>query len=457
LDDLSSLDFDDVVLADAIAGLQDVIEAEKLFQAPPLTEYGSIHGDFEAVKDNVENNLKQVTLELTENCNLRCKYCIYLDDNEIHRNFTSKDMSWPTAKKAIDYALKHTDKEIAITFYGGEPLLKFGLLKQCVEYIKNINNDKKISHSMTTNLTLVTKEIAEYLAEQNFFAVVCSLDGPEDIHDENRLTIDGKGSFSKAIQGLRYLVDAYGDRAELYLSISMVMTLPATPQKLEKIQKFFDSLSWLPKKINKSTSYVAISSTERIERIKMKKIYSGENKIFDYVDPLSNWSKEKTLFSDDIDVENIFTSFYIQTAQVMIHKRIITDKPIGSYALGGCCIPASRRLFITTEGNFSLCEKIGNAPFIGNVEDGINLDKIKKHYLDDYINISKKMCADCWAIRLCGLCYVDCYNADGIVEEYKEDLCGSTIFGVERALIDYHEVLERFPERLEYLNDIVLT
>ena len=457
LEGLASLNIDDAVLSDVLNNIISVIESIKLFQAPPLTEYTSLHGNFDAVKKEIENNLRQVTLELTESCNLRCKYCIYSESNEIYRNFSGEDMTWSTAKKAIDYALKHSGNGVSITFYGGEPLLRFELLKQCVEYAKKMSNGKEITHSMTTNLTLMSKDIAKYLAEQDMFSVVCSLDGPEDIHDENRITTDGKGSFNKVLQGLNYLVEAYGDRAEQHLSLSMVIALPATSQKLEKIQKFLDSLSWLPSKMTKNISYVTTSSSERNERLEMKKMHHEGKLFFDSYDPLSDWYKEKTIFSDDIDSETIFTSSFTQSAHLRIHKRCITGVPVGLYGLNGCCHPASRRLFVTAEGNFSLCEKIGKAPFVGNVRDGININSIKKHYIDDFINITKKICADCWAIKLCGVCYVDCYNTDGIVEEFKKDLCGYTLINLERSLIDYHEVLERFPERLEYLNDIVMT
>lgn len=53
--------------------------------------------------------------------------------------------------------MKHLDKKLEVTFYGRESLVKFNLLKQCVEYVKNIKGDKQISHSMTTNLVLMTE------------------------------------------------------------------------------------------------------------------------------------------------------------------------------------------------------------------------------------------------------------------------------------------------------------
>lgn len=453
---IQSLGMSDQKLLECLQTIKDSLTKEKLLQAPLLTEFSSLHGDFDLIKEQIESNLQQITLEVTEKCNLRCKYCIYTDENEAHRNFDTHDMSWNIAKKAIDYGIEHSGKRLAVTFYGGEPLLQFDLIKRSVEYTKKVAGDKHISHSMTTNMTLMTKEIAEYLSSVERFSVVCSLDGPKEIHDENRLSVDGQGSFEKAIRGLKYLVDAYGDRASTHLSLSMVMTLPATEEKLKKIQQFFDSLDWLPKKIVKNISYVS-SSSHRMERL-MKKTREHSNKDKSgYVNPIADWTQNSSVFSDEIDADHIFTNSFMQSAYLRIHKRMIVDEPVGCYNMSGCCVPASRRLYITAKGNFSLCEKIGNAPYIGNVDRGVDIESIKKYYIDDYMNEAKKLCANCWAVRFCGNCYVDCYDGDGFRPEFKQDRCGSAIFGTEKALISYHEMLERHPERLEYLNDIELS
>lgn len=359
-------------------------------------------------------------------------------------------MTWETAKAAIDYSMKHSDKKLAVTFYGGEPLIKFDLLKQCVEYVKSVKGDKQISHSMTTNLVFMTREIAEYLASVDMFTVLCSLDGPKEIHDENRLTIDGKGSFDKAIQGLKYLVDAYKDRASTHLSLSMVMTLPATPEKLKRIQEFFDSLDWLPNDVVKNISYVS-STNHRDEKLLKKSKNASISKTVEYINPIVDWVNESIVFNNNMDSTKLFTSFFTQSTYLRVHKRMIVDEPVGHYNLSGCCIPASRRLYISTKGDFSLCEKIGTAPLIGNVKDGIDLNSVKKHYIDDFIEDAKHYCSDCWAIRLCGVCYVDCYEEERFNSEYKMVKCEAELFRAERALIDYHEVLERYPERLRYL------
>jgi len=89
-------------------------------------------------------NVKQLTLEVTQRCNLRCKYCIFNDDYPLHRKHSLSDMMWEVAKKSIDYYIQLINSKSRtnplyftyLSFYGGEPLLNFALIQKCVGYIK---------------------------------------------------------------------------------------------------------------------------------------------------------------------------------------------------------------------------------------------------------------------------------------------------------------------------------
>ena len=79
-------------------------------------------------------------------------------------------MNWITAKEAIDFLKAHSNekKKVYIAFYGGEPLLEFELIRKCVHYAQSIMPGKEIEYSMTTNGTLLNKEVIEYLVERKF-------------------------------------------------------------------------------------------------------------------------------------------------------------------------------------------------------------------------------------------------------------------------------------------------
>lgn len=76
---------------------------------------------------------QHLMLQVTQQCNLRCEYCAYsgMYDNRVHSN---KRMDFALAKRAIDFFIKHgrESKRLTSGFYGGEPLLEFPLIKQCM-------------------------------------------------------------------------------------------------------------------------------------------------------------------------------------------------------------------------------------------------------------------------------------------------------------------------------------
>lgn len=69
------------------------------------------------------------------------------------------------AFKAIDWALENSGAKLAITFYGGEPLLNFKLMKAVIERSQAKRGNKEIVYSFTSNMSLMTREIATYLAQ----------------------------------------------------------------------------------------------------------------------------------------------------------------------------------------------------------------------------------------------------------------------------------------------------
>ncbi len=182
---LKELELSEEEVESALKQIMDSVDNENILKAPLLETFSG--EQVTDLKKSLENKLGQITFEVTQKCNLRCDYCIYQEENPKFRDFSQHgDMSFEIAKKVIDYSLDKMKDEFYITFYGGEPLLNFNLLKQCIEYVKSLNLSNTIMYSMTTNLTLMTKEIADYLAGVPNFTVVCSIDGNKELHDEHR-------------------------------------------------------------------------------------------------------------------------------------------------------------------------------------------------------------------------------------------------------------------------------
>ena len=112
----------------------------------------------------LESRIEQVTLQVTQNCNLRCAYCAYSGKYN-QRSHTNKVMSFETMKRSVDFAIKHSYgiEKLNIGFYGGEPLLEIQNIKKIIKYIKQEYPGKKIDYTLTTNGTIFSEENIHFL------------------------------------------------------------------------------------------------------------------------------------------------------------------------------------------------------------------------------------------------------------------------------------------------------
>ena len=146
-------------------------------------------------------------------------------------------MSFDIAKRAIDFYLERSKKtnELCLSFYGGEPLLEFELIKKCVRYIMDKRGEKVVRFPITTNGTLLTDEVIRFLVQYDVDLMI-SLDGDKESHDANRLFKTGKGSFDVILSNLRKLKEYnpiyYAEKVSFNCVIS-------STSNMENIYKFY--------------------------------------------------------------------------------------------------------------------------------------------------------------------------------------------------------------------------
>ena len=121
-------------------------------------------------------------------------------------------MDLPTAKASVDFLLEQSAgrKAVHITFFGGETLMNFPLLKQVVTYASQraAEQGRHIDFSLTTNATLLTPTIIQFLSE-NSIGVTVSMDGPPELHDKLRVFANGKGSYDIIAPRVRALIQGH--------------------------------------------------------------------------------------------------------------------------------------------------------------------------------------------------------------------------------------------------------
>ncbi|MCP5108744.1 MAG: radical SAM protein [bacterium] len=181
---------------------------------------------FKKVENTINEKLGRMTLVVTENCNLRCRYCVYSGKYHYHRGHSTNKMSSDVMRKAVDFYFSHSKKspEKHISFYGGSPLGNFELIKECVNYIKD-KYPNSVSFNMTINGTILDEEKIKFLVE-NRFSILTSIDGPMEINDRNRVFRNGKGTFGCIINNLKKIKKMYPRYYSEKIRFNMVISPP---------------------------------------------------------------------------------------------------------------------------------------------------------------------------------------------------------------------------------------
>jgi uncharacterized protein len=160
-------------------------------------------------------HLRTLVLMLTYSCNLACRYC-YEDREEGcvppgGGGRAPREMSPESVRESVRFLLDRSGeiRKVSVVLFGGEPLLRFPLLRAAVHEARAMaaERGKEVSFSLTTNGTLLTREIAGFLAE-NGVSVCVSIDGPREVHDRNRPYASGRGSYDDVERGLSYLMES---------------------------------------------------------------------------------------------------------------------------------------------------------------------------------------------------------------------------------------------------------
>ncbi len=160
--------------------------------------------------------LQSLVMNLTNQCNLACAYCYEFGEDKVATpEGKPKFMDLETAKASVDFLLTQSAvrKSVHITFFGGETLMNFPLLKQVVAYAteKTVEQGRTVDFSLTTNATLLTPTIIKFLSE-NRIGVTVSMDGPPEMHDKLRVFANGKGSYDIIAPRVKALIENHRTR-----------------------------------------------------------------------------------------------------------------------------------------------------------------------------------------------------------------------------------------------------
>jgi uncharacterized protein len=165
----------------------------------------------DTIKYNLAN-LGLLTFEVTDACNLKCKYCGYGEFYEDYDERKNQYLSIDYAKEVIDFLVPYwnsplntsVEKRVYIGFYGGEPLMNMPFIETVIDYISNIKLNKRVifEFSITTNALLLERYM-EFIVKHKFNTLI-SLDGNRE-NTAYRVDNSGQPAFDRIIKNVNAL------------------------------------------------------------------------------------------------------------------------------------------------------------------------------------------------------------------------------------------------------------
>lgn len=353
-------------------------------------------------------------------------------------------MSRETAFKTVDFFCPRSREngEAVIGFYGGEPLLRFDLIKDTVLYVKERYGTGKYSFNLTTNGTIFNEEIIDFFAQHDF-SVLVSLDGPRFITDRYRLSRDGKSTFDKIMGNLEFIKQYNHDFFSKNISINGVLT---PPFELEAIVDFFinnETMRDIQSQRKVRTSLVDTSDTTFLEDFGLKQDMDRYKDIFDgLVEDLKKLILAGRLDKITIEKTTVLDILY-NLARRQIKELCECVPPMGA------CYIGLRRLFVTVDGDFRICERVQFDHNIGGIHTGFDFETMAALYREfDQI---LEDCKDCWALNICERCWAAFKDIGNFDKKAKDAFCRDRKEVIEMAFKAYVELLQKDPDSLKVL------
>lgn len=391
--------------------------------------------------ESLGNSLHRMILDITEECNLRCKYCSYSGHYPFRRSHSKSSMTLDTAFKAVDFFYSRTEKSpiIRIDFYGGEPLMEFDKIVKIVDYSESMfkGTDKIRSYEFTTNGTLLNEEVIDWLSrllkrDKNISSrVAVTLNGPEELHNSYRIYKNGRGSHGKIIKNLMRFAEKY---PHIFEKVVVFQADYLSQKEILSIMNFFNTHPVFGKSQITANSVEFNNCDEYIKELSSLYKSKEENPPFQEI---------KNFYTEDL-MENKkgknFIKLFLGGPLLNIHYRNMRhlDENI---SFSGMCRPLLTRFFVKTDGSIHICERMDDVGNFGSIYKEFDTNKVCG-FLSFVKNKIEKKCLSCFALRFCTLCGEHLVNRDGYDEEKHFTMCNNIRTGLIRNLKLYCELRE---------------
>lgn len=392
-------------------------------------------------------NTQQITFEVTERCNLNCKYCgygsLYNNKDPRHNNNLTVDNALALLRKMKELWDSGYDISgrsiIHVSFYGGEPLINMGLVYEIIDYIETElgGYSKEFMYSMTTNAVLLHNYI-DYVVNKNFRLLI-SLDGDE-FANSYRVDYRENPSFSKVIKNCDYVKSTYPDYFLNNVTFNSVITNRTTATS---------TISYIQNRYGKSPSTSEINNVgiNPLMLDTFQEMYQPKNE-----DIIINNNHNQDSFKNLPFFENVAKYFqmYYEYFFSDYNDLLFLSDTNSRKTPTGTCLPFTKKIFISAKGKIFPCERIGAKFSLGKIKNGIfqlDYQSIADKYNSYYAKISP-VCSTCSNNNGC----LNCFFNTGQLESPKSK-CNYYVTQNEflKMQEDIYNFVRAYPKSYEYI------
>jgi uncharacterized protein len=369
--------------------------------------------------------LATMVLNVTNQCNLACTYCYEYGEDKIVDTTNGKQpkfMSLETAKQSVEFMLKEAGASPTahLTFFGGETLLNFPVLKETITYARQRAAElgKDVDFSLTTNATLLKPDVIKYLVE-NHVGVTISFDGPPEVQNKFRVFHNGTGSYDIVAPKIKELLARHRTRP-----VGARVTLTSGNLDVRKIYQHlteefgFREVGFAPVTTSANREYALDEQ--------------GYHHMLAQFTALAEEFKEAAIAGRHHGFSNVK-----ETIQE-IHQGMSKAYPCGA-GLG--------LMGVSTSGDVALCHRFAGSDDhkLGTVADGVDR-AAQAAFLDRHHLANKTDCSTCWARPVCsGGCYHEAHTRYGDTTKANLHYCDWIRAWTDVCLKVYAEIAERNP------------
>jgi uncharacterized protein len=370
--------------------------------------------------------LTTLVLNVTSKCNLSCTYCYeYGEDKIVEASRKPRFMNEETARQSVDFMFAEAGDSpmVHLTFFGGETLLNFKVLKSALAYAQERATvlGKTVDTSLTTNATLLREEIIDWIVEHDV-GVTVSMDGGREQQDKFRVFSNGMGSYDVVLPNIRMLLERHRKRP-----VGARVTLTKQNLDVESIYRHlrdelgFWEVGFAPVTTSWQRDYAIqedgfeamLGQFQRLAHEWLQYALSGRHHGFSNV-------------RDTVEE---------------IHKGMSKAYPCGA-GLG--------LMGVATDGDVALCHRFAGSDShkIGSVTEGVDRAK-QEDFLTRHHIANKTDCSTCWARPICaGGCYHEAHTRYGASDRPNLHYCEWIRRWTNTCLEVYGTLAERRPQYL---------